>query len=221
MFCSADCSDIDLWTQRQQPIQTIYLRNRTLAVTVLCDDGWTVLQRNERDASAAERTWRNYEYGFGSLSGHFFWIGAAYMHDFTQQDDYQLRVDMTGANGRPVTSDYAYFNVGTREDWYRLEVSDNSGPAGDILGVHSATPLINQPFSTSDRALDTRYTAVAAGFDAGWWYPLDTVTDGSGLPIPCFTHLNHRHPWYCPPGANSRARQLAKVSMKIRPNSIS
>ena len=100
---------------------------------------------------------------------------------------------------------------------YRLDVSDNSGTAGDIFGLNCETPLTNHPFSTVDKAFDARYQKVANEYEAGWWYPFLMPEKGdSGLPSPCFTNLNHRNPWYC---GDERGVRVATVSMKIKPNS--
>lgn len=214
-----DCSDIDIWTQRQTPVQTVYLVNKTFAVTVLCEDGWTLLQRNvEGTDYSSPRTWNDYKFGFGSLEREQFWIGLQYLSLFSEQDDYQLKIDMLQSSDfEHVYSEYAYFKVANERDGYRLDVSDNSGTAGDIFGLNCETPLVNHPFSTVDKAFDTRYQKVANEYEAGWWYPFSMPETGDdGMPSPCFSNLNHRSPWYC---GEERGVRVATVSMKIKPNS--
>ena len=104
-----------MWTQRQTPVQTVYLLNKTFAVTVLCENGWTLLQRNaEGSGHDSPRTWNDYKHGFGSLERDPFWIGNEYLALFSEQDDYQLKVDMyRSSDFYHVYSEYAYFKVRT------------------------------------------------------------------------------------------------------------
>ena len=43
----ADCSQVDRWTQRQSAMRLIYPFPETGPITVLCDEGWLLVQRNQ------------------------------------------------------------------------------------------------------------------------------------------------------------------------------
>ena len=222
----SDCSDIDYWVQRTEPVQTIYLMNKTIPVRVLCEEGWTVIQRNINTGTPTGpqdiRTWEDYRIGFGKLSleADTFWIGNDYLSLLTRenQQDYQLRIDMRRQSDFDyLYSEYAYFQVDPRNVWYRLSVGDCSGTAGDILGLFSTTNLDSEPFSTPDKSRAEVYGLKARAYRVGWWYP--NVPSHMGpydTPEPCFTNLNTPSPWYC--GQDDEAVLLASVTMKIKPS---
>ncbi|PIK59707.1 putative fibrinogen-like protein A-like [Apostichopus japonicus] len=64
----------------------------------LGDGGWTVIQRREDSSINFNRSWDEYENGFGFLS-HEFWLGNEKISYITNQRKYQLRMDITTESG--------------------------------------------------------------------------------------------------------------------------
>ena len=164
--------------------------------------------------------WQSYRNGFGKLSleAESFWMGNAYLRELTNQDDYQLRIDMERAtDGVDVYSLYAFFQVGKEQDAFKLGVGDCKGTAGDVLGYRSTTPLGEHHFSTLDKYSNQAYGDNVKQYGVGWWYPT-TLTHKGPLdsPEPCFTNLNSPTPYYC--DDNHQPAPLISVIMKIRPN---
>ena len=60
--------------------------------------GWLVVQRRQDGSVDFNRGWVDYEEGFGSLTGEF-WYGLRPLHCLTNQGQWQLRIDFTFTNG--------------------------------------------------------------------------------------------------------------------------
>ncbi|KAK2146599.1 hypothetical protein LSH36_595g03025 [Paralvinella palmiformis] len=217
-----DCSEIDYWFQRREPVQIIYLAEGRRPVKTLCDEGWNVIMRNIPYGDkpldweeGVDRQWEHYKYGFGTFESDVFWFGNEYLYQLTNQADYQLRIDMiqTADDGK-VFTEYAFFRVASEGEGYQLAVGDNMGTAGDVLGVHSPVPVDRQRFLTIDRHPDSMDNRLKF-YRHGWWYPTVAIRhDPEGPPNPCFTHLTHNYPWIC---GRDGYQQLSSVIMKIRP----
>ena len=60
--------------------------------------GWLVVQRRQDGSVDFNRGWVDYEDGFGSLSGEF-WYGLRPLHCLTNQGQWELRIDFTLIDG--------------------------------------------------------------------------------------------------------------------------
>ncbi|XP_063420834.1 ficolin-1-like [Mytilus trossulus] len=173
-----DCDDI-LGTGQGSGVHTIYI-DGSQSVEVYCDMetdgiGYTVFQ-NRYDGSVDfynARTWTNYKYGFGNLSGEF-WLGLEYIYRMTMNDNYKLRVDLEDNNGTKVYAEYSTFKLNSEADLYRLIIAGESGTAGNI----NRGMLYNQntQFSSPDNA-----TACTSSRKGGWWYSGCTYANLNGL----------------------------------------
>ncbi|XP_071836913.1 angiopoietin-1-like [Apostichopus japonicus] len=76
----------------------------------LGDGGWTVIQRRKDSSINFNRTWDEYENGFGFLS-HEFWLGNEKISYITNQRKYQLRMDLTTAFGLSFFVTYESFRI--------------------------------------------------------------------------------------------------------------
>lgn len=205
-----DCSEIDLWIQRDQPLQLIYMFNKTRPVKVFCHEGWTVIQRNSFDEYIDRfHTWDQFTYGFGTLEdvgyAKLFWIGNDYIYQLTKQARYKLRIEVSSPD---LSVEYDYFQITSKDDMYRLEVGESSGVVGDILGIYSKVPLVGQPFSTKDKNAESIGELVDV-YKEGWWYPVKLPRPNTTVgkvhqrvrqkpqADDCFTHLNAPAPWVC------------------------
>ena len=58
------------------------------------DGGWIAVQRNINDGvNTFNKTWEEYEEGFGDLDGDKLWYGLKALHCFTQTGHWELRID--------------------------------------------------------------------------------------------------------------------------------
>ncbi|XP_071835971.1 uncharacterized protein [Apostichopus japonicus] len=120
-----DCLEIfehdDMAESRVYTIQPN--KNRETTLEVFCDDGgWTLIQRRvDLDSTVTfNRSWEDYRLGFG-LSPNDFWIGNEKLSYLTNQNTYQLRIDMTTSNGSSIHVTYDNFRISDDElSGYRL-----------------------------------------------------------------------------------------------------
>ena len=110
-------------------------------------DGWTVFQKRD-DLIPVEnfyRTWLEYKRGFGDLQKQF-WFGNDRLSLLTNQDAYELRVDLEDFDGQQGFAHYYSFRIGNELNKYQLTVGRYiDGNAGDSLGQ-----LNGRQFSTKD-----------------------------------------------------------------------
>ncbi|CAF4141124.1 unnamed protein product [Adineta steineri] len=129
--------------------------------------GWTVFQKRG-DFTPQEdfyRTWLEYKRGFGDLHQQF-WLGNDRLSMLSNQDLYQLRVDMEDFDGQKRFAHYYSFRVSNEQDKYRLSLgSYTKGDAGDSLTFHNG-----MLFSTKDQDNDRDSRVCAQTFNGAWWY---------------------------------------------------
>ena len=137
-------------------------------IQTLCDmttdgGGWTLIAANDEPTTFVEfdRTWAEYQAGFGDLTTGLGWLGNDRMHVLTSGGlDLEVRHN-AGMH------DYVDFSVGDEASLYTLSVTNTptSGDAGRFESFHSGLP-----FSTHDADNDTAGQNCAENFSAGWWY---------------------------------------------------
>ena len=141
---------------------------------VYCDTingggGWLVVQRRQDGSVDFNRGWGEYEDGFGSLYGEF-WYGLRALHCLTGQGGWEMRMDIKLANGTKVYLQYAQFKVESASNKYRMTVGGFQGITTDPIAYHNGAY-----FTTIDNDNDQRQGANCALHDAdhpngGWWY---------------------------------------------------
>ena len=131
--------------------------------------GWMVILRRKSDASPQvnfNRTWTEYENGFGDLNTEF-WYGLRNIHCLTTRDTVQLQVQLNYSNGTGLTWTYHHFRVHGAENDYRLHIGRAEGPPG----FHDAMRRQNgKPFTTFDNDNDDYGENCATSFGGGWWF---------------------------------------------------
>ena len=144
--------------------------------------GWLVVQRRQDGSVDFNRDWVEYEDGFGSLTGEF-WYGLRPLHCLTNQGQWEMRIDYTLTDGTKSYLSYSSFRVGPASSNYQLSISGYKGiPSSDPFSRH---PLNGMPFTTKDKDNDkwSKNCAVNNVSDAGgWWY--NSCSD---------IHLNYIH----------------------------
>ena len=146
------------------------------AVEGYCDavtdgGGWLVVQRRQDGSVDFNRGWVEYEEGFGSLTGEF-WYGLRPLHCLTNQGKWQLRIDFTFTNGTKSYLSYKSFSVGPANSQYQLSISGFTGITDDPFD--SGHSLNGMKFTTKDRDNDNYSGNCAIHGSAinggGWWY---------------------------------------------------
>nr|WNS50089.1 tenascin-like protein [Halisarca dujardinii] len=153
-----------------------FLHPYSLRMHTKCDmfaagGGWTVImQRNTSDSSGSSsvdfssKGWDDYENGFGSLSGDF-WFGLANLRCITQRETYELRVELTFADGSSGDIIYPDFQVDTRANGYKLTFG---APVGNATVNDAFARMTNFIFQTSDFV---RSSTCKGKIEGGFWAP--------------------------------------------------
>ncbi|CAC5373478.1 Fibrinogen-like protein A,Ryncolin-4,Angiopoietin-related protein 7,Angiopoietin-related protein 1,Ficolin-1-B,Techylectin-5A,Ficolin-2,Ryncolin-1,Tenascin-R,Fibrinogen-like protein 1,Fibrinogen C domain-containing protein 1-A,Tenascin-N,Ryncolin-3,Tenascin,Fibroleukin,Fibrinogen C domain-containing protein 1,Ryncolin-2,Techylectin-5B,Angiopoietin-2,Angiopoietin-related protein 2,Microfibril-associated glycoprotein 4,Ficolin-1,Fibrinogen C domain-containing protein 1-B [Mytilus coruscus] len=137
-------------------------------VKVYCDmktdaGGWTIIQRRLDGSVDFEKTWADYENGFGNLNGEY-WFGNKYIHKLTSSGRYELRIDLTDRFNTKKYALYKKFVIGDAASKYKWTIGSYSGNAGDNMAYHNGIK-----FSTTDQ--DNEEYKVACVKSAGpWWH---------------------------------------------------
>lgn len=131
--------------------------------------GWLVVQRRRDGSEDFHRNWVEYEDGFGSLTGEF-WYGLRALYCLTSQGRWELQLEMQLKNGTRYFVFYNYFKVASAADKYKLTVTGLYDSTIDPMKYHNGAY-----FTTYDRDNDQRSTncALLRGPSApagGWWH---------------------------------------------------
>ncbi|XP_016432191.1 fibrinogen alpha chain-like [Sinocyclocheilus rhinocerous] len=150
-------------------------------VEVYCDQGtglggWTLVQQREDGSVNFNRTWKEYQNGFGRLDQQGkgeIWIGNKFLHLLTQKESL-LRVELQDWDGNEAYAEYNV-RVGSEAEGFPLTVSDYVGDAGDALvqgqpNLGSFLSHAGMKFSTFDRDSDKWEENCAVMYGGGWWY---------------------------------------------------
>ena len=122
-----------------------------------------VIQRNIKDGvKTFNKTWKDYEEGFGYLNGDKLWYGLKALHCFTKTGQWELRIDFQFENKTWSHLHYSHFSVGSTSQGYKLNIGGFTGTTTDPFVIH---PLNGMEFSTIDN--DIR---CGSSYESGWWY---------------------------------------------------
>lgn len=105
-----------------------------------------------------DRTWVEYENGFGNLAGEF-WLGNKIIHELAKSPR-EVRIDLKSRENVTGYAVYPYFKVHGPIVKYRLEISGYHGNINDC-----GAPSSWQHFTTSSSGGNC-----AVEDAAGWWY---------------------------------------------------
>ena len=125
-----------------------------------CQQGTTVqIQRRKDGSENFHRYWWEYQMGFGSLTGEF-WFGLNALHCLISQGQWELRIDLKLTNGTIIYFPYNQFAVGPATEQYPLTISGFSGYTTDPFNLHQLPPtshafaLNKMKFTTRDKDND-------------------------------------------------------------------
>ncbi|XP_052786259.1 angiopoietin-2-like [Mya arenaria] len=179
-FLPSDCSDVlKLGLSRGSGVYKITPWNTHKEVEVYCDmdtegGGWTVFQRRYDGSVAFNRSFVDYERGFGSLDGEF-WTGLGLLYTLTSRANMTLRIDMSLPDGTTGFDEYSGFYI-SPPDRYNFNVDRRMNSErmtnSYLLSDNSSRWDINhQPFSTYDRDVDNWFgNNCALRHGGGWWF---------------------------------------------------
>ena len=132
-------------------------------------------QRRKDGSENLHRYWWEYEMGFGSLTGEF-WFGLNALHCLTSQGEWELHIDLKLTNGTIIYLPYKQFAVGPASEQYPLTISGFTGYTNDPFFSHLtpdafADALNTLKFTTRDQDNDRHpNNCVNIGRGGGWWY---------------------------------------------------
>ncbi|VDI75649.1 Hypothetical predicted protein [Mytilus galloprovincialis] len=138
------------------------------ALKVYCDmttdgGGWSIIQRHQDGNVDFQRTWAEYENGFGNLEGDY-WLGNKHIHRMTSSGKYELRIDLTNNKNEKKYAVYKQFSIGDSASKYKLSVGSYSGNAGDSMKFHNG-----MMFSSTDQDNDQHGGDCAKQYGP-WWH---------------------------------------------------
>ena len=188
-----------------------YCKDDHLEAEAYCDTsngggGWLVVQRRQDASVDFNRTWLEYEDGFGKLTGEF-WYGLRALHCLTSQGGWEMRMDIKLVDGRRIFIQYEQFKVASAKDKYKLTVGGFQGTTTDPMAFSNG-----MNFSTKDSDNDQYNGNCALAFgptspQGGWWYKDCWRVD----PNNSYKHyqgVNLSDKWYA----------ISFIEMKIRPH---
>ncbi|XP_071804826.1 microfibril-associated glycoprotein 4-like [Asterias amurensis] len=165
----SDCSELYQAGYRYNGVFTIYPITIVKGLQVYCDletvgGGWIVFQSRQDGSVGFNRTWAEYQSGFGDLHTEF-WLGNDALRDLTSTGTWKLRVDIE--HGQEGSSWATYDGLVIQGALYTLYFDHYSGGlAGDALAKHKGVP-----FSTYDKDNDQHITINCGHlFGGGWWF---------------------------------------------------
>lgn len=129
--------------------------------------GWTLIQARFDGLIDFFRTWVEYRNGFGSVDSEH-WLGNNFIHHITQDNKYELKIELTGFKDREfAAAKYSFFRIGSEDEKYKLYVSNFTavGNIIDSLSTHNGGM-----FSTKDKDNDIWSENCAQVMQGGWWY---------------------------------------------------
>ena len=165
------------------------------------DGGWMVIQRNKKDGvKTFDKKWKDFEEGFGNLNGDKLWFGLKALNCFTENGQWELRIDFQFENKTWSHLHYTQFKVGNTSAEYPLTIGGFTGITTDPFVI--TTPLNGMKFTTIDNDNDQRSGNCASFNFGGWWYNSCSSINPNRQPPRVYL--------------NSKTYNLLSVEMKIR-----
>ena len=133
---------------------------------------WTVIQRRIDGEVDFNRTWVEYERGFGMFHGSF-WLGLWKIHDLTfgRGTTVRLRINLKSRSDvSEKIAEYSEFGVGSQSDRYRLFLRFYDYFRSTVSDCF-ASDANGMSFTTFDQDNDfLKEGNCAAKFAGGWWH---------------------------------------------------
>ena len=168
-----NCCDLKQSSSKPSGIYVIknYFEPTSLEVASYCNEGgWLVIQKRQDGTVDFNRTWVEYENGFGSFSTEF-WYGLKSLNILTSVGTWELMIDLELTNGTTISLHYRTFKVGPAEHMYTLTIGEFQGSTDDPMVYHNG-----MRFTTKDVKNDNAVFGNCALYGGpeeptgGWWY---------------------------------------------------
>ncbi|XP_041360588.1 techylectin-5B-like [Gigantopelta aegis] len=161
-------------------VYTVQPRDGGAPISVFCElasvnGGWLIIQRRTDGSQDFYKKWNEYRDGFGDLQNEF-WLGNTNIHRLTNQGVYDLRVDLEDFDGNTSYALYRNFTIASEDEYFRLNVGQYTGDAGDGLEYHN-----NWRFSTVDRSFAKDGYNCSDSVHGAWWYSHCAESNLNGL----------------------------------------
>lgn len=198
-----DCEDAHRKGYTNSGVYRIKPKSSYRPFNVWCDmetdrGGWTVIQARFDGLVDFHRTWKEYRNGFGSVDSEH-WLGNNFIRHLTENNDYELKIELTGYEVDEIASaKYSPFRIGSEDEKYKLYVGQftSVGVIVDKLSYHNGAM-----FSTKDSENDICLQRCAQSMMGGWWY------------VSCY-YSNLNGVWM------SKARSIATKGLQTTSNQI-
>ena len=149
-------------------------RDDHLEAEAYCDTingggGWLVVQRRQDGSVDFNRTWVEYEDGFGKLTGEF-WYGLRALHCLTGQGGWEMRMDLRFQNRTKVFSNMNSLKL-HQLDKYKLTVGGFQGTTTDPMAYHNELNFTTK--DNDNNEWPDGNCALACGPNnpiGGWWF---------------------------------------------------
>ncbi|KAJ8041591.1 Ryncolin-4 [Holothuria leucospilota] len=99
--------------------------------------GWTIIHRRFDGSLTFKRNWEDYKFGFGFLSTEY-WVGNDKLSYLTNQDVYELRIDIVLSNGSSFYFKYNSFRIS--DEWRQYALVNAEDFSGNSSCVVSTCP---------------------------------------------------------------------------------
>ncbi|XP_060666470.1 angiopoietin-related protein 4-like [Drosophila nasuta] len=143
----------------------------------MCDgDGWMIIQRRINGTEDFNRTWQEYEDGFGDLNEEF-WFGLEKIHLATSFTRQRLNMSVrVGWGTKPFAIHFDDFRIGNSESFYKLESTGNCTEHNCQADRTVFIKNVNNAFSTYDANHNGNPELNCASYGlSGWWFSFDCL----------------------------------------------
>ncbi|VDI34111.1 angiopoietin 4 [Mytilus galloprovincialis] len=186
-----NCSEVQSQGHSCSGVYTIY-PSVNIQKDVWCDlqtiEGrWTVFQQRKDGSVDFNRTWSDYEHGFGDPNTEY-WIGNEALYQLTLSGGNELLILMQTWDGVWKYAHYTDFYIGPKNDNYRLHFSEYSGSAGNSLFIQEGYQFstLDTDNDGSDGSCNPKYHKGGFWFNDcgssdlnGYYYPSGIISDDS------------------------------------------
>ena len=207
-------SDLGTPTGLKSDVYFLHHNGPFVTLQAYCDTetdggGWTVIMRRVDNETTFDRNLKEYEKGFGDLNGNF-WYGLRTLHQLTDNNTWELRVDMIDENDVMIYAHYSQFRVEGAMFDYRLFISGytDTSTATDNLSGFSM-----KKFSARDKDLTGRDRCPTSAH-GGWWYA--GACRGSSGSILTAKYGSQYYKWYIGIPSVQKYVFFPKYEVKIR-----
>ena len=172
-----DCADAACWNDTREwptlnyPVSEPFFPNSTQGESkeAICDHlhAATLVVRRNRDVPSIsfERTWQDYENGFGVFGNH--WLGLKHLHRLSSRGKQVISLIYRTENGNEshmLDGAWDSFMVDGANNLYKLSL----GPSRKSIDVMQSAK--GQPFYSRDKIKTRGKLRCGLRFSGGWWF---------------------------------------------------